>query len=54
MLPAIGTYQFAKGRVYNLDASTYIAKKEGASGAHSDIAGPEVAHTIWEAAFAAA
>jgi len=54
MLPATGTYKFAKGRVYNLDASTYIAKKEGASGAHSDIAGPEVAHTIWEAAFAAA
>jgi hypothetical protein len=52
MLAADGPYSLAKGRVYNLEASQFIAKKEGASGAHSDIAGPEVAHAIWEAAFA--
>lgn len=52
MLAADGAYSLAKGRVYNLEASKFIAKKEGASGAHSDIAGPEVAHVIWEAAFA--
>jgi hypothetical protein len=52
MLPADGEYDFAPGHVYNLEASTYIAKKEGASGAHSDIAGPEVAHAIWAAALA--
>lgn len=48
------SYQFGKGRVYNLNGSQFIAKGDGASGAHSDIAGPEVAHTIWEAAFASA
>lgn len=52
MLASDGVYNLAKGRVYNLEASQFIAKKEGASGAHSDIAGPEVAHAIWEAAFA--
>ncbi|MEO8449261.1 MAG: hypothetical protein ABI647_05690 [Gemmatimonadota bacterium] len=54
MLPASGVYNFQKRKVYNLDGSQFIAKKEGASGAHSDIAGPEVAHVIWEAAFASA
>jgi hypothetical protein len=52
MMEASGAYQFGKGKIYNLEASTFIAKKEGASGAHSDIAGPEVAHAIWSAAFA--
>lgn len=53
MLPADGDYDFEKGRVYNLEASAFIAQKEGASGAHSDIDGPEVAHAIWAAALAA-
>ncbi len=52
MLPSSGTYNFEKKTVYNLDGSEFIAHKVGASGAHSDIAGPEVAHAIWEAAFA--
>jgi hypothetical protein len=52
MLDAKGTYQFAPGKVYNLDGSQYICHKDGISGAHSDIAGPEVAHAIWSAAFA--
>ena len=42
----------AKGKVYNLESSQYIRHGDGASGAHSDITGPEVAHAIWEAAFA--
>jgi hypothetical protein len=43
------TYDFKPGNVYNLDASEYISKIEGASGAHNDIAHPEVAHAFWEA-----
>jgi hypothetical protein len=54
MLTASGTYGFAKGKVYNLEASEYICRGDGVSGAHSDIDGPEVAHAIWEAAFASA
>ena len=54
MLERGGGYGFEKGKVYNLQASQFIAKKEGASGAHSDIAGPEVAHAIWQAALASA
>jgi hypothetical protein len=53
MLPATGAYAFERGKVYNLEASQYIARGDGASGAHGDIAGPEVAHAIWAAAFAA-
>ena len=52
MLAAQGNYAFARGKVYNLDGSEFITKGGGISGAHSDIAGPEVAHTIWAAAFA--
>ena len=51
MLDKDGDYSFASGKIYNLESSKYIAKGEGASGAHSDIAGPEVAHAIWQAAF---
>ena len=54
MLAADGSYALEKGKIYNLESSQFIAKKEGASGAHSDIAGPEVAHAIWSAAFASA
>jgi len=52
MLPAGGEYKFATAKVYNLESSQFICHGDGASGAHSDIAGPEVAHAIWEAAFA--
>lgn len=43
-------YQLLPGCVYNVDASQYICKPDGMSGAHSDIDGPEVAHLIWQAA----
>src|SRR3546814_12272074 len=41
-------YGFAPGRVYNLEASRVICNGDGASGAHSDIAHPEVAHAAWQ------
>ncbi|MDR6450022.1 hypothetical protein J2794_006162 [Paraburkholderia terricola] len=46
-------YQFQPGTIYNVDASNIIKNGEGASGAHSDIAHPEVAHLFWEAVLAA-
>jgi hypothetical protein len=42
-------YGFEGGRVYNLECSAVINEGGGASGAHSDIAKPEVAHAMWEA-----
>ena len=50
MLPATGAYGFAAKTVYNLESSEFIRNGDGPSGAHSDIAGPEVAHAIWQAA----
>jgi hypothetical protein len=44
-------YFFESGRVYNLECSDVINAMEGSSGAHSDIAHPEVAHAVWEAAW---
>jgi hypothetical protein len=43
-------YGFQNGRVYNLDANGVIRNGGGFSGAHSDIAHPEVAHVLWQAA----
>jgi hypothetical protein len=50
---ADGDYGFKKGRVYNLEASGIIKSGGGFSGAHSDIAHPEVAHAMWQAVLAA-
>lgn len=52
LLPVGGAYGFAGQRIHNLESSQFICKGDGASGAHSDIDGPEVAHMIWETAFA--
>ena len=41
---------FAPAAIYNLEASDVIKNGSGASGAHSDIAHPEVAHAFWAAA----
>ncbi len=49
MLPEDGTYGFQGGEIYNLESSNIIRKGGGASGAHSDISYPEVAHAFWEA-----
>lgn len=52
MLPAGARYNFEGGRVYNLEASEFICNKSGLfEGAHSDIAGPEVANAIRQAAW---
>lgn len=50
MLGAGDPYGFQAGTIYNLEASQFICHGGGFSGAHSDIAGPEVAHAIWQAA----
>ncbi len=50
MLPASSSYSFQPGQVYNLEASEFIKKGEGPSGAHCDIVHPEVAHAFWQAA----
>ncbi len=50
MLAVKDSYRFAPGKVYNLESSQFICEGSGASGAHSDIAKPEVAHAVWEAA----
>lgn len=55
MKPASEPYPFERGHIYNLESTAYIKQIQGfATGAHSDIDGPEVAHAIWEAAFASA
>jgi hypothetical protein len=51
-LPINQSYGFKAGSVYNLDASGVVRNGEGASGAHSDIAHPELAHAYWEAILA--
>ena len=53
MLDTTGNYGFEPGKIYNLESSKFIAKGGGASGAHSDIDGPQVAHAMWQAALTA-
>jgi hypothetical protein len=43
-------YGFQPGKVYNLESSQFIRSGNPPSGAHSDIAHPQVAHAIWQAA----
>ena len=45
---AAQSYGFERGHVYNLECTNVIKDGTGASGAHSDIAKPEVAHALWE------
>ena len=52
MLPIGASYGFHAGGAYNIEASDYIRNGGGASGAHSDITHPEVAHAFWEAVLA--
>jgi len=54
MLDDKSEYEFEPGRIYNLEASRFISHGGGSSGAHNDIDRPEVAHAIWQAAFASA
>jgi len=49
--PVDAVYEFEPGRIYNLEGSRIIRESAGFfAGAHSDIARPEVAHAVWEAA----
>jgi hypothetical protein len=43
-------YDFHPQTMHNLEASSYICEGSGFSGAHNDIARPEVAHAVWQAA----
>jgi pimeloyl-ACP methyl ester carboxylesterase len=43
------SYGFESGKISNIDASGVINVVGGFSGAHSDIAKPEVGHAVWEA-----
>jgi hypothetical protein len=52
MLPSNENYIFEKGRIHNLESSEFICEGRGLSGAHSDIAKPEVAHAFWSALMA--
>ena len=53
MATADHEYGFRAGHVYNLESSDVIKTSSGmASGAHSDIAHPEVAHAMWQAVLA--
>ncbi|MDW3685451.1 hypothetical protein RA280_27665 [Cupriavidus sp. CV2] len=55
MQPYDGPYPMmamTAGNVLNIEASEYICNGSGIAGAHNDIAGPEVAHLIWQAALA--
>jgi hypothetical protein len=50
MLDRNQPYDFERGKIYNIESSQYIAKMESlGSGAHNDIAHPEVAHAMWSA-----
>lgn len=48
MLAKDQPYALTKGRLHNFDCSNFICHGGGFSGAHNDIAGPEVAHLWWE------
>ncbi|WP_198084415.1 hypothetical protein [Variovorax sp. E3] len=43
-------YNLRPAVIYNIEASQFISKIDGVSGAHNDIGGPEIAHLIWQAA----
>ena len=47
------SYEFKPSKVYNLESTQYICDTSGGGlgGAHSDIAKPEVAHAVWQAAY---
>jgi hypothetical protein len=49
VLNADAEYGFDAGHIYNIDASTVICHGGWPSGAHSDIAHPQIAHLFWQA-----
>ena len=53
VLNADAEYGFDTGHIYNIEASTVICHGGWPSGAHSDIAHPQIAHVFWQAALSA-
>ena len=54
MLSREASYDFKPGKIYNLESSKFICDVDlggPTSGAHCDIAKPEVAHALWSAAY---
>ena len=50
MLDCSEPYHFERGKIYNIESSQYIAEMQSlGSGAHNDIAHPQVAHAMWSA-----
>lgn len=52
VLPMSKPYGFKTGGVYNVNATEVVRNGGGPSGAHNDIAHPELAHAYWEAILA--
>ena len=52
ILPPRSDYAFARGVIYNVDATAIIATRRPVEGAHNDIVHPEVANLAWQAAMA--
>jgi hypothetical protein len=50
ILPLDGDYGFRAGQIYNIESSSVINVGGSFSGAHSDIAKPQIGHAIWQAA----
>ncbi len=52
MLAVDASYQFEPRKIYNLESSKFICDVRDGDwgGAHNDIAKPEVAHAVWQAA----
>jgi hypothetical protein len=48
--PVDEPYDLRPGVVYDLRGDDVIRDSEGMLGAHNDIAKPEVAHAVWQAA----
>ena len=53
VLNADAEYGFEAAHIYNIDASPVICHGAWPSGAHSDIAHPQIAHVFWQAALPA-
>ena len=50
MLDTSEPYGFERGKIYNIESGRYIAEMQSmGSGAHNDIAHPQVAHAMWSA-----
>lgn len=51
LYPCDKAYSFKPSFLYSFDGTDYIRSGDAFSGGHSDLAHPEVAHLVWQAAF---